>query len=638
MRRARSPLWGIAAAAIALVSVWTQLTSSWVALDEGTIALAARYVGLGYLPHHDFAYPYTGAQAAWDALAMRIVGDSMAAPRIALFATFVAWLPAVWFLARKLVGPVGAAATLVLASWWSLYVYPAAMPTWYLLFLSTWTLVALAAWRGGGGTRWLVFTGVLCGAAVTIKQTGLYLLLAALAGVLAHDQDRVAAGTADSAANQASPASPASAASRRTRSVAVVLLLAAIGVVPALVLTRRGIASGELLTLALPAFFVVAGLATREWRLLATGDRPGAAVLFRSWGMVLAGAAVPMSMLVAWYAKHGAVGALVDGAFLRGLTTAATIDRAAPPAAEILVTGAIAYAIALLVAAPPRLFHRFFGGTLVALALSVWAMYSVFVYRVAWFGAQLLVPVGAALAAVIATRPHAAVRDRAFGTQLIALAGVMVLLALNQFPYAAPNYFAYVAPLAMLIGAALAGASRRDAIRMVPGMAVVTRAVRTPFLVLLFVLFGGWFHRIGSVQTVGEGSVWWDDAHALPGAHAGLFATRGDSATHARLLDLIRTHGGPDRFAAGPELPQLYVLAGTTRLVPQPFLLGPAADADTAALPRALDPSLVDVVAINHAPLFLAPPSAAARAWIERRFPNVERVEDIEVRWRNTGR
>lgn len=620
----RARWWGVSAGAIALASVATQLTQSWVPLDEGTIALAARYVGLGFLPHRDFAYPYTGGLAVWDALAMRVFGDTMAAPRTALFLAFAAWIPAFWALARRFVGPVGAATTLVLAAWWSLYVYPAAMPTWYLLFLATWLVFALIRWRAAPRARWLVLAGVLCGTAIAIKQTGLYLVLAALVGVLAYDQD-----APSSAAEGSAPA-----ASRRIRWAAVTALLAALAALPILIVLRRGFASGETLVIVLPAFAVIAGLFVRERRLYRSGDVPRANPLIRAWGVVLAGAAIPVGALVAWYAAHGAAGALIDGAFLRGLNTAATINRAAPPAATIVVSGVIAFALAGLLARPQRLFWRFFGGSLVAFALCVGAMYSVAAYHMTWHAAQLLVPIGVVLAVMVAARGHASARDRAAGGDLLVLAAAVVSVALNQFPYAAPNYFAYVAPLAMLLVGLVVGLARRGVLRALPPMRFVAHAVRTPFLVVLFLLFGGWFHRIGSVQTVGEGSVWWDDAHALPGPHAGLTATRSDSAKHERLLDLIRAHGGPDRFVAGPELPQLYVLAGTTRLVGQPFLLAPGLDADTAAFARALDPSAIDLVAINDAPLFLAAPSPAVRAWIAARFRNVERVEDVEVRWR----
>ena len=127
--------------------------------------------------------------------------------------------------------------------------------------------------------------------------------------------------------------------------------------------------------------------------------------------------------------------------------------------------------------------------------------------------------------------------------------------------------------------------------------------------------------------------MWWDDAHQLPGAHGKLLVTTADSATHARVVALIAEHGGAETFAAGPELPALFVLAGTKRLVSQPYLLAPDANADSTALAVAVDAARTRLVVINSAPQFLPAVSASARLWLAHRFPFSERVGAMEVRW-----
>ena len=159
-------------------------------------------------------------------------------------------------------------------------------------------------------------------------------------------------------------------------------------------------------------------------------------------------------------------------------------------------------------------------------------------------------------------------------------------------------------------------------------------AQRTIIPAAVLLLFGGWFHRIGNVATVGFGPIWWDDAHALPGPHGRLLVSSADSAQQSRIVALIAEHAGSDQFAAGPELPQLFVLAGTRRLVAQPYLLAPDARADAAGIRAAIDTMRIRMVVLNDAPHFLPPLSASARVWISTQYPNSERVGDVDVRWR----
>lgn len=218
---------------VAVVSVATMISHSWVPLDEGTTLLAARWVEGGALPHRDFAYPYTGGLAALHALTVRLVGDSMLAPRLNLLAAFALWLPAVWFLARRFTTPVVAALMTVACAWWSILVYPAAMPTWYLLFCATWGAAALAKWYDTGALWWVLIAGLAAGVAIAIKQTGVGTLVGAGFGVLAIHQSRV------------SPERGAT--GQQDRSLLTIALLAVAGVVPLAIAVKRGLLSLSLI-------------------------------------------------------------------------------------------------------------------------------------------------------------------------------------------------------------------------------------------------------------------------------------------------------------------------------------------------------------------------------------------------------
>ncbi len=116
--------------------VGSRLDRGWIPFDEGTIAHPAERVLQGELPHRDFDDVYTGGLARFDAVVFRVLGTRLIALRIAMFAVFLLWIPAVYYIATRFAGPVTAAAVTLLCVVWSIPTYPAAMPSWYNLFLA----------------------------------------------------------------------------------------------------------------------------------------------------------------------------------------------------------------------------------------------------------------------------------------------------------------------------------------------------------------------------------------------------------------------------------------------------------------------------------------------------------------------
>src|SRR6266496_2377563 len=86
-------VWAISASYMA-----THLKRGWVPHDEGTLGLSAERVLNGGLPHRDFD-DYTGGLTFVHALAFREFGINSASMRIVLFVFFVAWVPAVFYIA-----------------------------------------------------------------------------------------------------------------------------------------------------------------------------------------------------------------------------------------------------------------------------------------------------------------------------------------------------------------------------------------------------------------------------------------------------------------------------------------------------------------------------------------------------------
>src|SRR5439155_1513998 len=146
----------------------------------GSLARSAERVVAGELPHRDFDEIYTGGLSFLHALAFRLVGTSLLAPRLVLFAVFLAWLPAVYYVAGRFVSPLAAGLATLVAALWTVPNYSEAVPSWYNLFFAVFGVAALLRHLETGGRRWLVVAGVAGGLSCLAKIVGLYYVAAVL--------------------------------------------------------------------------------------------------------------------------------------------------------------------------------------------------------------------------------------------------------------------------------------------------------------------------------------------------------------------------------------------------------------------------------------------------------------------------
>ena len=584
------------------LSVWTVLDRGWVPLDEGTLAQAAERVLHGQLPHLDFTDPYSGGLSFWHALAMRAFGVSLLAPRYALFLAFVLWLPAVWWLVRRSCGRRWAVVITIVSAWWSLPAYPAAMPSWYLLFIATWVVVALARWHDSGRVLWLVVMGVLCGLAITVKQTGLYVVAGALLGLLFCDQE---------AARRRWPeGKPAG----HTDPV-IVLLVASLG---ALVLTLMWgfIDSGELLHLVVPIGGLLALAALREWRLSDDSMHRWRSLL-RSVGIILLAASVPVLLFLLPYVRAGGLGALYAGSVGEGIERITALHRGMRSAPLLLRAAWPVYVVLLVEAFSGRQRALRLLALACGIALLVMSAQSSDGYRRLWFFGTSVLPL--AIAAIVFAGHRAWRAQRALDPVLLALAGVTALQALNQFPFSAPVYFAFVAPLAVITAGAAAAHFG------------VLRRVRTGFVLLAgFALL----LRVGSVFNLGFYPAWWDYSHRLAVPRGGLLVTAPDSARYTRVLELVDRHRASGTVAAGPELPEVYFLAGSRSPGRDSYSLFSGAVSDSTQIPRAFDVAAANVIVVKMHPMLGVPLRDDVYRWLALRYPVGESVDSIEVRWK----
>ena len=158
--------------------------------DDGSFAQSAHRVLQGELPHRDFAELYTGGLTFLNAAVFWIFGENLIWLRLPLFIAFLASVPCVYYIARRFVPPLGAGLVTVAASAWGFPAYPAAVPSWYVLFLAIGGCAALLRYLEVSRARWLFIAGLLGGMSISIKIVGVYYVLAALCFLTFVDQRR----------------------------------------------------------------------------------------------------------------------------------------------------------------------------------------------------------------------------------------------------------------------------------------------------------------------------------------------------------------------------------------------------------------------------------------------------------------
>ena len=192
--------------------------------------------------------------------------------------------------------------------------------------------------------------------------------------------------------------------------------------------------------------------------------------------------------------------------------------------------------------------------------------------------------------------------------------------ALFQYPFAAPIYFCYAAPLIIL---ALFGAVHLQN-RFSPVHAVPVFAAIAAFAVLS--ANRGYGDTIGAMPEVRR----FDHPLNIPRAH--LVVGADDASTYSTVVQLVKKHGRGQFIHAFPDCPEMYFLTGRRNPTPANFdFFYPLSDHAVAQLWRDRD---IDLIVINHLPRFSPTVSAAQLAGARRAFPAGVRVRQFEVRWR----
>ena len=602
---------------IAATYVAWHLDRGWVPYDEGALAHAAQRVLLGELPHRDFDDVYTGGLAHLNAAAFRVLGTTLWSMRIVLFLAFLAWVPAVYYVASRFARPAIAAGITLVAVVWSVPNYPAPMPTWYNLFLATVGVAALLRFLEDGHRRWLFAAGVAGSLSFLVKVVGLYYIAGVLLFLVyyAHAQARGGMGVG----------------APRGRGYAAFVTAALLLFVASLVAVVRGQSPvAELAQFILPGTLVAGLLMRNEWDAPAGSNRARFAILSRLLAPFLLGAALPTALFLVPYARSGSLGAFGHGVFVLPAKRLTHVAFALPIASLIAllpVAGLVALGVWLMRGGSLRpLFARH---ALIVLAIVLAALLVASgsvggVYRMILFSLRALIPVLAAATVLLLARDRDA--DAAASlrrARLMLLLSVTALCSIVQFPFTVAIYFCYVAPLVTFT--------------VVAFLAYLHRPVRPalPALVLAFcAAFAVLRLNESPLNDMDRQSEPYPDSRAVALDRAGLVVPLWQAGQYERTVTLVRQHARGEYIWASPDAPQLYFLTGYRNPTRSLFEVFDDTTGRTRHILRTLDERGVNLVVLNISPDFSPRISLELYRELAKRYPNSALVEPYLIKWR----
>lgn len=592
---------------------WTWLDRGWVPHDEGALAQSAERVLEGQVPHADFDEIYTGALSYVHAAAFRVFGVRLVSMRYVLFGAWLLWIPAVWGVARRFAPPLPAGLFTALAAALSIPNYAASLPSWYQLFLATAALAAALRYLETRARRWLTLAGVAAGVSILMKVVGVYLVLALVVWLVFVEQEE--RGRTAGAGRAASG----------------VLTLGLVALAAGLVALVRGFGGvSQYVQFALPGAALAGFLVVREWR---RPVGPDARRLASRVAALAVGVAIPLVLFLALYADGDSLRALFEGVLVapRRRFSFASMH---PPRIGTAVWVALP---ALLIVGATRGGLRERRRT-VALAAALGAVVLAasgegFVYRAVWYALRWSIPaVTVAGIGVLALRGRdgrdpgpGATADRAGGptgrSAAFAAVSVVAFTGLVQFPFSAPVYFLYVAPLAALALLAVAGPVER---------ARPVLAVTAGFLILFVALrvTPGFIYVMGFAPDENRYT------ERLDLDRARLRVTEEDRATYEALLGVLRERPLAGPMWAGPDAPEVYFLSGRSNPTRGVFDFLSGSRRSPGPFVEALERRGVRVVVVNRGPSFSPPLGPDVERAIEERWPRGSTAGRFVVRWK----
>ena len=502
----------------------------WVPHDEGMLGQTADRVLHGQIPHVDFDEPYTGGLTWLYAGVFKVAGVDLLYVRWLLFVAAAVAAGLTYAILRRFLPPIGAALATWIAIGWSFPNYFAGLPSWWLLLCALLCVWAVIRHTETEDRRWLIAAGLAAGLAVTIKQTGAYLLAALVLTVL-YDGGRFPAASTTSAALE-----------RFVRWGACLVAVISVGLILGPRLLRA------------EGLYLLAPIAACAMMLVllpgSPSESPAPSSRLSSLAIVLLAAALPLAILLLPYFSEERLRDLFNGLFVlprKRLVSAS----ASMPSAWLILTGLPLVALVFVRrcrdwTAGSRMTRALWWTA--AIALPVLALWFTVSYQAVWQSTRAfaaLAPVGICGLLIVEGVEEAPRRS-----VLFMLAATLAWMSLNQFPFAAPIYFSYVAPLAVITTVAAATTRTR-----------LDRATMMPWAVMLL-LFAVLVTNRGDLNMLGVAHVVRPPSARLNLPRGHLTVSQGEMDTYRRLIFAVsaRLQGG--RLVAGPDCPEVYFLLG----------------------------------------------------------------------------
>ena len=584
------------------------LNRGWEPKDEGTLGQTAERVLHGEVPHRDFVNWYTGGLTYIDALIFKIFGLNLFYLRLFLFVVFLAWVPAVYVIARHFLTPWTAGGITLLAAMWSIPNYPAAMPSWFSLFLTTFGTLALATYIRRPATGWLILAGFCGGLSFLVKSVALYYMAGALLFFVYREQMLARKG----------PSRPQSTplyfafltASLALFVLALVRLVCALGHLP------------DYLHFVFPGLVIAILLLARESKPPTVPNLTRLLTLLQMAVPFLLSAAMPIFLFFVFFWWRGALHALIMDLFVSPFRGMSVIRS--EPVGLVFEYPAVIAALLIVEASKLRgLPRRFLSVLLTACAAIILVLSSSqdVPFVVALTSAWGIIPVlTVAGLGVLYSSSRGTEADREGDQTLLLLLCMTALFSIIQFPFAS-GYFCYVAPLAVLLAANLLSRFSRP-----PRVVLYTTFAFYAFFAALVVQP----HFLAPRYKIDFDST----PLALPRA-GGIRVSREAAAQYMELIPFIRKISGGDAIFAGPDCPEIYFLAGIKNQTPIIFDSLEDTRDYQSNMKALLDRSNFLKAAVLHD----ATASGVFQLQILRplmvsRFPNSRKIGSFTVYWR----
>lgn len=597
---------------LSAVYVFRFVDRGWIPHDDGILAQMAERVLSGELPHRDFDEIYTGGLSFLYAAAFKILGVKLMSIRIVLFLFFLAFVPALYSISVRLASPVIAGAVTLLGVVWSVPNYFAGLPSWYNLFFAIFGTLALIRHIETQQSKWLFIAGLCGGFSFLVKLGGIYYVAAVFLFLTYREQTL--------SVDETKHSEPICSSFVVLKGLIFFFFLGLL-----VLLLRSRLGAMEIFHFLIPSVAICGSLLWLELRKR-QGSLPLRVKRLSSLLMPFClGVTIPIALFLIPYILTNSVSDLYRGVVVlpQKRLQYATMDF--PP--FLTVVASVPYALLFLFdlshSRRPILDKIVTTILIVALALALISSNNIYVYKFIWQSATQLAVIAVLTGCFLLVRSSRSDLISPVRRQVLLLLVIMTgLVSLVQFPFAAPIYFCYVAPLVILTLCGVVNLGY-DALK--------------PFHVAIlafYFLFALLWTNTGYVWKLGVGYSAFNPTSLLDIDRGGIRVTDSDERLYSALINIARQKSGSRYIYAAPDCPEVYFLSGLKN--PTPTIIDFLGDENQKALDiyALLESKGVKIVVINRAPWFSGRLNYTFFAAFQKHFPHSMDLDHFTVRWR----